>query len=383
MRGRTYGGAAGTKVNVGWLGRMLVATAQTGLTTSTSALRRTFTARQFSALLDRAVEQRLSGHLAEARRCGIAELDDDQSARIAAAHTAAVMRVLELERTLIDVHAVLSGAAIDVRVLKGPALSRTVYEDPQRRTFVDVDVLVPSARFNDAVAALTAAGYRRRRPQLRAGFDERFAKTVTMVDAAGREVDLHRTLVVGPYGLMVHTDDLFDTARSIAVAGVEMAALGAEEQFLNICYHAVLGDRPPRLAVLHDVAVSLINDDLDACRVITVAQRWGGTAVLARAVCQAWDILAPDATPALVGWARAHQPGWRDRLLLWSYGGDGNGRMYLTSALVIRGVPARVAYLSGLLLPADGAHGGHVAWWWRGVRGMFSHRDGTSPRRVA
>ena len=56
---------------------------------------------------------------------------------------------------------------------------------------------------------LQQEGYDRRYPEPRIGFDARFAKSVTMWSAAGHEIDLHRTLVLGPFGLRVQLDDLW------------------------------------------------------------------------------------------------------------------------------------------------------------------------------
>ncbi|MBA3621797.1 MAG: hypothetical protein H0W51_05695 [Euzebyales bacterium] len=56
-------------------------------------------------------------------------------------------------------------------------------------------------------------GYRRSWPQLRPGFDRRFGKGAPLRRDEGWELDLHRTFVMGPFGLTVDLDGLFASSR--------------------------------------------------------------------------------------------------------------------------------------------------------------------------
>ena len=104
-----------------------------------------------------------------------------------------------------------------------------------------------SEQFDDAVAALARAGHHRRFPQPRPGFDRRFSKGTSFVTDEGTEIDLHRTFAMGPFGLTMKLDDLWARASTFRVGGVDLHALGREERFLHTCFHASLGDNPPRL----------------------------------------------------------------------------------------------------------------------------------------
>ena len=97
----------------------------------------------------------------------------------------------------------LEKAGIAHRVLKGHAWAHTVYPDPSWRAFGDVDLLVGTDDSDRAVEVLESTGVRRTLPEVRPGFDRRFGKDATLLSASGREVDLHRLLVAGPYGLWV------------------------------------------------------------------------------------------------------------------------------------------------------------------------------------
>ena len=105
--------------------------------------------------------------------------------------------------------ATLAGAGIGYRVLKGPAVAHLDYADPAQRAFGDVDVLVESTAYDDALGVLAASGARRRYTEVRPGFDRRWGKGACLVAADGTQIDVHRTFVAGPFGLTIDLDELF------------------------------------------------------------------------------------------------------------------------------------------------------------------------------
>jgi hypothetical protein len=333
---------------------LLTATAATGLRRHTAGTRLDDAT---AAAWLRAVDQdRLTGHAVRAVAAGDIVVSEAAGQAVSRLHRRRTMQVLELELTLVRVCDMLDRAGVAYRVLKGPALGRTVYASADMRSFVDVDVLVPTHDIDRATAVLAEAGYARVLPELRPGFDRRFGKGVMLVDERRCHVDLHRTLAIGPFGLTIDTDDLFRTQQVVSVAGRELRALGAEEQFLNVCYHAALGDVPPRLSVLRDVAETVLRTSLDARRVLVLARRWGGEIVVARALRLAWTLLAPDDDAPLVRWAFGHRPRRQQRWLLACYvsARRTNSWKYLSSVAVIRGTGAKLAYLRALLAPQRG-----------------------------
>lgn len=81
---------------------------------------------------------------------------------------------------------VLNAAGIIPMPLKGVLLQHLVYQDPADRVLSDADVLIPPGRYDDAIAALRAAGHRVN-PEGRAGAS-------TKGPRARLEVDVHRRL---------------------------------------------------------------------------------------------------------------------------------------------------------------------------------------------
>jgi Uncharacterised nucleotidyltransferase len=340
--------------------------------------------RHDAVALTRAVtNQRLTGQLAAAVDRGLVVMHPHDAAVARQMHRRAVLRTLRLEALLIRVAHALRDAAIAYRVLKGPAVvARLPQPLAALRTFVDIDLLVPQREIDAAVGLMSRLGLRREVPQLRPGFDQRFAKTVTFADPDGLQLDLHRTLAVGPFGLLIHLDDLFADAAIVDIAGHRLRTLTPELQLLNIGYHAALGDVPPRPVVLRDVALSLLYDDVEVGRVLAFAHRWKGEAVLARAVRLASSSLGLPRIHELQSWAWTFRPDRMSRRLLASYTatGLGNARKYLASLSVIPSMTDRTAYLRALLAPdADvlrRARASRRSWIVRGVRGLRPHAPG-------
>lgn len=326
--------------------------------------------------------ERICGHLVAAITDGALPVTPAQVREALDLDTAALGHVLLLERRLVEVADAFEQADIDYRVLKGAAVAHTVYADPALRQFGDVDVLVPSHRFDDAAGVLERLGCRRPAPPLRAGFDRRFGKGVTFVAQDGLEVDLHRTLSAGFFGLSIDLEDLFVTTDRYEVGGRRLPALGREEAFLNACYHAA-ASHMSRLVPLRDVAEFVLGTDLDRQRVLERARHWRGEAVVARAVRRTWEVFAlADVVPLSV-WAERYDADRWERRALGTYRGPGRSEAAraLTALPAIPGVAAKAAFLRDLLVPQrsylDWVGQGRLRWLWRGRRALQrGHADG-------
>jgi hypothetical protein len=263
-----------------------------------------------------------------------------------------------VEQTLVRALDVLRSAGIDALVLKGVALANTVYADPSLRVFGDVDLLVRPTDFASAAALLVATlGASRELPELRPGFDDRFGREI-LLRVGPVELDLHRTLVDGPFGLTIPLDDLAANPETFEIGGIVAQRLGNTQRFLHSCLAAVLGDWPPRLAALRDIAELLLGGErvgpLDPDAVVTMARRWRVASAVALAIRTTADQLGPGIEHPLLSWARAHRTGLRDRLFLAAYRGRARG--YTSQALsvfVLHGWRNRWDYLRAIVRPSQ------------------------------
>jgi hypothetical protein len=336
----------------------------------------------FAALLDHATLERVTPLLAMAVADGALPATGEQAARVATAHERAMRLCVLLEGALLETVSTLDDHGVAVRALKGPAVAHLDYPDPAWRAFGDVDVLVASADYDRALAALQHAGGTRRFSEVRPGFDRRWGKGACVVAADGIQIDVHRTFVAGPFGLTVDLAQLRRDPAPVRIGGHDVLALDRTNRFLHACFHAALGDQVARLATLRDVAQLALATDLDVDVAIARAAAWRADAVVARAVRLTWSRLGLDPHP-LAGWAHAHRADRFQLRALRAY--TGASRSYATQVVAglsaVRGVPEKVAYVRALLLP-DPQHladrdGSHSRRMQRALRALGSSR---SPR---
>ena len=300
--------------------------------------------------LDAVAQHKLIGVLAAAVRQGAVPLTDAHRVAVAAAHETAMREVLLLEEMLIDAVEVLGEAGLDHRVLKGSALAQLVCDEPSERSFGDNDLLISPDQIDRAVVALLAAGGTRPVPALSADFDRRFAKSVTMRWHGPSELDLHRTLVAGPYGFLLDIDDLARDPVEFSLAGRALHTLPPAVHLIHGALHVALGDVAARLGNVRDLALLCSISTLDAEAIIAMVSRWGCAAPFAVGLGST-EALGHTPTP-LEEWARDHEASPADRRRLAVYGErQDRFRRQARATLSVLGWRDRVAFTRALLWP--------------------------------
>jgi hypothetical protein len=235
----------------------------------------------WSSLLATCGHHRLIGlleHLAVER---VLPLEEAEWTELAARGQVEACIALDREAVAVEVHETLYQARIEHRFLKGLTFAHRWYPDPAWRSFADVDVLVEGTSLPAVIDALGASGFARTVEAIRGRFDARFGKGVTL-RRAGIEVDLHRTLAPGPFGLRICVKDLFADEARVTVGGRSLPALTLEHSFVHACLHATL-THPRRLVPIRDVAqLALAAPHLAALD--EIVSRWRASAVVREAV---------------------------------------------------------------------------------------------------
>lgn len=307
----------------------------------------------FERMLSIAQHDRLLGAVAQVVSEGHFPVTDDQRQLLTDMHSGWLHHAITVERLLLRFGACLDRSHIDFRVLKGVALAHLLYADPSWRVFGDLDLLIPSDRFDEAVQlACTELGGVQSVPELRPGFDREFGKEA-LIRVGRIELDLHRTFVTGPFGLTIDLDCLFAGKTAFEVGGSQFAALENTALFLHVCYNLALGDDPVRTCSLRDLVIAYEGLDIDTDTIIEMAHAWQASAVVQRAAELTVGALEIDADHGL--WKLAHiAVPKRESWLLRSY--VTSARSYsrpLASLVVIGGLRARVRYARALLSPSD------------------------------
>lgn len=295
---------------------------------------------------------RLTGVALAAASAGVLDLTADQRHRLVEAHRAFLVGVLRMEHRLLDIAAALDRAGIEVVVLKGPAYAHVFYPAPTWRPFADLDLLVRSRDWQDACAVLADLGASRPRPEPRPRFEQRFGKGATHRHPDGFAIDLHRTLALGPFGLWLDPDALFDHTAPLPLGGRSLTRLDDSAAFLHACLHAVLGSRRPLLLPLRDVAQIAAVGAVDWQLVSDRCRRWRLTAVVAHALRLVGEDLGA-VPPAGAAHLLAARPARRERRALAAYTTARRDRAGPAWAALhaIPGLRAKAAYLRALLAP--------------------------------
>jgi hypothetical protein len=318
--------------------------------------------------------ERIEGLLAAAVASGDLAIEPEQREQVRRAARGRARVDLGLERELISTARVLARAGVSFRVLKGLAWAHTAYPDPSWRGSGDVDLLVANDDWYPAIRALENEGASRVLPEIQPGFDRRFGKDATLRSERGWEIDLHRLLAFGPYGLWADQAQLLVRSAWATIGGSTLPVLDAEAAFVHACYNLVLADDPPRLIAARDVAQMVLSVQPDPDGVHDLAHRWRAVPVVVRALSlsekmlrvRLWNQpLARPFLPAGIGSAA--------RMLMATYRGPGRG--YSSQAAGLVALPRtveRMTYLHALARPqrayleARGlSRAGHL---WRGIR---------------
>lgn len=313
---------------------------------------RELTPRDWRALRAVVFSQRLTGIAARAAEAGSLALTDEAAAELSRDYRDASALCLILERRLLVLARAFEQAGIDVVVLKGPATARAFYPSPSWRMFGDIDLLVRTSDWRPACALLAELRFRRQLPEPRPGFDERFGKSATHVDGEGFQVDLHRTLALGPLGLMSRPDELFDRTTSFRLEDITLLRFDDTVSLLHACVHASLGSFPPRLLPLRDVAQIASVGDVDWESFAGLATHWMLGAVVRHAfetVSHRLNITLPLPAQQLMTWPASR----RERRLLAAYTTDRRrgGGLTLSMVWAVPGFVSKWAYLRALLFP--------------------------------
>ena len=295
---------------------------------------------------------RIVGLAVAAAEAGRLPLTDEQAGELLAWHRDAMVWALTIERRLLELAEAFEAAGVSWLVLKGPALAHTVYPNPSWRGFGDLDLLVPTASWRQALEVLAGMGFQRRLPEPRPGFDERFGKAAVHTNGDGIDVDLHRTLVLGPFGLWVEPDELFRRSVKFRLGDRSISRLDDTALLIHACMHASLGWRPPLLWTLRDVAQVAWAGRVDWEELADLARRWRLRAVVRHALTTASETLGVS-LPVEAAPLQSAEPPQRERRALESYITDrrGRGGTELSTLQAIPSLRGKAAYVRMLLFP--------------------------------
>ena len=165
-------------------------------------------------------------------------------------------------------------------------------------------------------------------------------------------MDLHRTLVLGPFGLWIRPEELLEREATFTLGGRRIRRLDDTGMLLNVAMHASLGWRSPRLVPLRDVLQVSSAGDVDWDTLDGWARRWRLRAVMRHAFTAASQTIGAPVPEAARDLLAAEIPRREIRALA-SYTGQRRDRGG-TSLATLRAIPrlrGKVAYAAALAFP--------------------------------
>jgi hypothetical protein len=305
----------------------------------------------FAELLRQLEAHRLIGTLAEWVISGDLALVEHREA-LAARHLEWMTQAVKAERVLTNAARALHATGIEPLILKGPAIGRLAYDEPAARVFLDIDLLVRSDDLRRAIDTLVGElGGRRLVAEVRPGADQEFGKEV-VVTVDGIDIDVHRTLIAGPFGHRIHEAHLADDSVELQIGELSIRTVSPTHMFLHACFSAALGDIPPRLGTLRDVLLAWERFNLQADQVVPVAARWGALAVLQRAAWLTVDALGLATDHPLASLAELPVARREARWMRWHLSSRRKVLVPLASLESLSGTGARVRYALGVASPS-------------------------------
>lgn len=295
---------------------------------------------------------RLTGIAVTAWESGRLELTREQSDELLERHRGAMALAIAIERLALDVTGFLGEGGVRAVVLKGSAIAHTCYPDPTMRPFGDLDLLVSSSDWDRADDLLRAHGLTRELPEPRPGFDQRFAKGITYTDPGGCQVDLHRTLVRGPFGLWLDPEELLAATESFELAGRSLERFDRTGLLLHAILHATLGASPPLLLPLRDIVQIARGPGIDWDRLADQVSRWRLVEVVGFASTSVSRELGVELPPPVARIAAMRVRRSEQRAIEAYTKRRNEAGVGIAAIRGIAGIRAKAAYVFALLVPS-------------------------------
>jgi len=153
------------------------------------------------------------------------------------AHT---LRSMQLTTQLFQILDRLKGEGIRALAFKGPVLAQQLYDQPFRREFVDLDIMVPTKEAAQVIALLGADGFE---PQfgLTSGQLMRFQKNWCEMALYNRArnilVEIHWRLFPPDYSFSPAAETAWEATKQVFIAQRSITTLSSENQLLFGCLH--------------------------------------------------------------------------------------------------------------------------------------------------
>lgn len=291
--------------------------------------------------------------------------------------TTSIARSLQLEGRAPGIAAVLERAGIPSLFTKGPGLAR-LYPEPGLRSFTDLDVVVPTARFKHAIAALGRSGFRVVDPMPPRSYFYTLCREATALSDGKISIDLHHRIPPWSFSHRLTFATMLREAEQLELGNGSVHIPAPHHQFVIALLHVFshLGRPGEEPIVWRDVVTLAHQVDADKLVFMLGELGLGG---LARYV---FDELPSAVRPPVADRLPRDMPRgleFRLRQLM----PPNIGARHVIGMLYRLPVSSAPAFVAGYAFPSKEFIRTHVGdvesptvlrWWRAGIRGIISAR---------
>jgi hypothetical protein len=153
------------------------------------------------------------------------------------AHT---LRSMQLTTQLFRILDRLKGEGIRALLFKGPVLAQQLYDQPFRREFVDLDIMVPTEAVGQVIALLNAYGFEAQfglTPGQLTRFQKNWCEMALYNRARNILVEIHWRLFPPDYSFSPAAETGWEATGQVFIAQRSITTLSIENQLLFACLH--------------------------------------------------------------------------------------------------------------------------------------------------
>ncbi len=208
----------------------------------------------------------------------------------------------------------LGEMGIDTLLLKGAALSRTVYPEPATRGMHDLDILVPISSAEAAMSLLTKEGWVAQHFEAIRATIDRFHGCSFVHPELG-ELDLHWH-VMRSYCRTERDLELWAAARPLTVDGIQTKVLCPADMFLHACEHGMHPSPAATIQWMIDATYIIRNSPapFDWNRLIDQAKKFGLVLIVRKTLQYIRDHFEPSIPEQVIRKLSDEPVAFRDRV---------------------------------------------------------------------
>jgi hypothetical protein len=318
-------------------------------------------------LIKAALKSRTAGLFLQASRKLSLSIDAQHERTLQLQATQVAAENLGAIRTFAAVAAKLNEAGIRFLLLKGAALSLSIYRNPALRFMTDIDILVRPEDAPEADRVLLSAGCRAGRPLVRRDFFPRYyyEQEYQIPGPPRCRLEVHAHLFRPlRYMQTVPVDGMWDDPTHAKLDDIDVMLPSNESMIIHLAAHSTIHGNV-RLLWLYDIFrfAKDYADRIDWRLVQERAASWSLSLAVGRALKEAAELFDDaDLRERVAGFS--HHSAWRDRLVLAQAPRDSSHPLahVAVGVLTAPGVRFRLGYLWAVIFPGRDHMAGVYPW---------------------